>query len=366
MGESEDRTARSDDAGPPPDGAGPAPDDTGPPPDDAKPPRGKLRWAALTLGLAVVGSFGWAAMNHQLPWSGLPDRVCWDSVDSSLLASAAAADPGDADWEVTEEKDTWEDPSCTVERGDWRAGATVMKAPLGTRLWWNLGGHPLPGNLPGMVTVRGDRVDGWLHLPQCRDRVVNVDVPGARRDRTAAADLAARMLVAVGNSRVDGCGGEPFPEPRAFGRQALEPVALGAGEAPCGLPVGESLAERGVGDLQQWGSLAGGTISRCRLTHRSDKENDLGALSALVLRDKGILDAFSPTGVRTTVQVTPGRPPKLSPHDLRYDRDGATALACARGNDTRYVHVFASGPDPHYAAMKRAVLNEVAARMSCR
>ncbi|MGW7418038.1 hypothetical protein [Streptomyces sp. NPDC054863] len=60
----------------------------------------------------------------------------------------------------------------------------------------------------------------------------------------------------------------------------------------------------------------------------------MGDLSVLDLRDKGILDTSSPTGVLTTVQVTPGEPLKLSGQDLRHERDGATALVCARGGDT--------------------------------
>ncbi|KIZ15401.1 hypothetical protein [Streptomyces natalensis] len=63
--------------------------------------------------------------------------------------------------------------------------------------------------------------------------------------------------------------------------------------------------------------------------------------------------------------MSSSRPLKPSGEDLRYDRDAVTALVCAEGHATRYVHVFASGTDTQYAAIKRAILNEIADTMGC-
>ncbi|MFF0742941.1 hypothetical protein ACFYVL_21335 [Streptomyces sp. NPDC004111] len=342
----------------------------GPPPADGPDaPRGKLRWAALTLGVALLAAAGWTTVTSKWPWSGLPDRACWGSVDSALLSTAADAARADGSWKVEEDKDTWDDPSCKVSRGDWNVEATVMKTPLKSHLWWGTGRFPLPRNLPGMVHVHGDRVDGWLHLPQCGNRMVNVNVPGAERDRRAAADLAARLLLAVGNARAGSCGGKPFPEPPSLDWPALKSVPLAPGAKPCGLSGDLRPSRRETSGSSQTGSLGDGVISRCGWSRGSSGEEDgtMSDIAALVLRDRSIVDAFSPTGIRAVVKVTPGRPLSLSREDLRYDRDGVTALVCAEddGTDRRYVHVFASGSDAQYAAAKRAVLHKVAALMRC-
>ncbi|WP_157880108.1 hypothetical protein [Streptomyces natalensis] len=85
-----------------------------------------------------------------------------------LVVADEAAPPGDGSWEVTESKDPWGDPECTVQRGDLRLSPTVMKTPLKAHLWWGLGTFSLTHDLPGMIKANRDRLDGWLHLPQCR------------------------------------------------------------------------------------------------------------------------------------------------------------------------------------------------------
>ncbi|MGW3495982.1 hypothetical protein [Streptomyces sp. NPDC001020] len=325
----------------------------------------RAKWLRVTaaLGTAALIIAAWATVNDKWPWSGLPDRTCWGSIDRSLLTRAARS--GDEAWEVTEDKDGWGDPECTVRKGDWQLSATVMKTPLKSRLWWNLGRFSLPHALPGMIKVNGDRVDGWLHLPQCRNKLVTVIVPGAKADRRAAADLATRTLLAVGNSQVEKCGGKPFPVPDSFDWPALKPVRLSREESPCGVTDARTVRGWARGEVSQLGAFGDAPVSRCSVLQDGEGELDLGLFSAVVLRDKATLDAFSPTGVRAEVLVSPGEPLKLTDEDLRYDRDAATALLCAERRGSRYVHVFASGTDAQYAAIKRAVLNKVAATMGC-
>ncbi|MEU9115286.1 hypothetical protein AB0D04_26770 [Streptomyces sp. NPDC048483] len=326
--------------------------------------RTKRLWAVVALGTAALLVAAWATVNDKWLWSGLPDRACWSSIDRSLLTKAAP--PGDGSWEVEEMKDEWGDPECTVQRGEWRLKATVMKTPLKAHLWWTLGRISLPHDLPGMIKVNGDRVDGWLRLPQCRKKLVNVNVPGAEADRRAAADLAARTLLAVGNSQIAKCGGKPFPVPRSFDWPALKPVHLPRGESPCGVADAKTVRRWARGEVSQLGALDDVPASRCTALEHGEEEHGLGLFSAVVLRDRATLDAFSPTGIRAEVLVSPGRSLKLTGEDLRFDRDAVTALLCAKGRGSRYVHVFASGTDAQYAAIKRAVLNKVAATMGCR
>lgn len=320
-------------------------------------------WAAVALGTAALLVAAWATVSDKWPWSGLPDRACWGSIDRSLLTKAAPS--GDGSWEVREDKDGWGDPECTVQRGEWRLSATVMKTPLTSHLWWSLGRFSLPHDLPGMIKANGDRVDGWLHLPQCRSKLVNVNVPGAEADLRAAADLAARTLLAVGNAQIAKCGGAPFPVPKSFDWPALKPVRLPQGESPCGVADAKTVRRWAGGEVSQLGAFGDAPVSRCSALEDGEDELDLGLFSAVVLRDKATLEAFSPTGVRAKVLVSPGRPLKLTGEDLRYDRDAVTALVCAEGRRSRYVHVFASGTDAQYAAIKRAVLNKIAATMGC-
>ncbi|MER5367656.1 hypothetical protein [Streptomyces sp. NPDC002722] len=325
--------------------------------------RTKRLWAAVALGVAALLVAVWATAGDKWPWSGLPDRACWGSIDQSLLTGAAPS--GDGSWKVTESKDRWGDPECMVSRGDWRLSATVMKTPLKSHLWWSLGRFPLPQDLPGMINTNGDRVDGWLHLPQCPDKVVNVDVPGAKADPRAAADLAARTLLAVGNARIAECGGKPFPVPKSFDWPELKPVRLSREESPCGVADAGTVRRWAGTELSQLGALDDTPVSRCSVLEDGEDEHDLGLFSALVLRDRATLDAFSPTGVRAEVPVSSGKPLNLTAEALRYDRDAVTALVCAEGHGSRYVHVYASGTDAQYAAIKRAVLTTVAASMNC-
>ncbi|MFE1172653.1 hypothetical protein [Streptomyces sp. NPDC058773] len=320
-----------------------------------------------TVVLAVVGlliAVGIMA-NDQGPWSGtLPDRACWGSLDRALLARAAPS--GDAPWEITEAKDPWGNPECTVQRGDWQLSATAIKTPLKDYLWWGLGTVPLRHGLPGMIKTNRDRTDGWLHLPRCRNQLVKVAVPGALTDRHAAQTLAVKALLAVGNSRIARCGGKPFPVPERFDAATVRPVHLARGATPCGVADARTVRKWTYGKVSQLGGFTDDPVSRCAALGERDSEIDLGLFSALVLRDRAILDALSPTGVRARIPVQPRTPLHLTAEDLRYDRDAATELACAQGPGRSYVHVFASGSDPQYAAIKRAVLTKVAATMSCR
>lgn len=225
--------------------------------------RAKRLWAAVALGVAALFVAVWATAGDKWPWSGLPDRACWGSIDQSLLTGAAPS--GDGSWKVTESKDRWGEPECTVSRGDWRLSATVMKTPLESHLWWSLGRFPLPQDLPGMISANGDRVNGWLHLPQCPSKLVNVNVnvnvvdvnvPGAKAGLRATADLAARTLLAVGNARIAECGGEPFPVPRSFDWPALKPVRPSAGELPCGVADAGTVRKWADGEVTQLGGGA--------------------------------------------------------------------------------------------------------------
>ncbi|MFJ9855165.1 hypothetical protein [Streptomyces sp. NPDC101150] len=218
-----------------------------------------------------------------------------------------------------------------------------------------------------MIKVNGDDVEGWLHLPQCRKKLVNVMVSGADEDRRAAADLAARTLLAVGNSQIARCGGKPFPGPKHFDWRVLKPVRLSHGESPCGVADAKTVQRWARGEeVSQVGGIGDEPVSRCSVLEGDEDELDLGLFSAVVLRDKAIVNAFSPTGVRAYVGVSSGRPLKLSREDLRYDRDAVTALVCDNSRGSRYVHVFAAGTDGQYAAIKRAILNKVAGTMNCR
>ncbi|MEV6674189.1 hypothetical protein [Streptomyces sp. NPDC051162] len=326
--------------------------------------RAKRLWAVVALGAAALLVVGWATINGTWPWSNgtLPKRSCWSSIDRTLLTDAAPS--GDASWKVSERKDQWEDPECTVEKGNWRLSATLMHTPLKTHMWWGLGTVPLGNNLPGMIKPNGDHVDGWLHLPQCPDKLVNVNVSGARAGRSAAADLTARTLLAVGNAQITQCGGKPFPEPKSFDWTRLQPKAVTPDASPCGVTILEEV-RRGGRKLSEFGGFDDGPVSRCSALREGETELDLGFFSALVLRDESTLNALSPTGVRATVRVSPGKPLELTSEDLRYDRDAATQLTCGNGAD-RFVHVFAAGSDSDYSTIKRAVLNKVASGMNCR
>ncbi|MEV6671550.1 hypothetical protein [Streptomyces sp. NPDC051162] len=326
--------------------------------------RTKRLWAVVAVSTAALLLVGWATVNDTWPWSNgtLPKRSCWSSIDRTLLTDAAPS--GDAPWKVSERKDQWEDPECTVQKGNWRLSATVMHTPLKTHMWWGLGTVPLGNSLPGMIKPNGDHVDGWLHLPQCPDKLVNVNVSGARAGRSAAAELTARILLAVGNGQIAQCGGKPFPEPKSFDWTRLQKKAIAPDASPCGVRIPEG-ARRGNRKLFQFGGFDNGPVSRCSALRESETELDLGVFSALVLRDESTLKALSPTGVRATVHVSPGKPLELTSEDLRYDRDAATQLSCGDGT-SRYVHVFASGSDSDYAAIKRAVLNKIAGEMNCR
>ncbi|WP_067138850.1 hypothetical protein [Microtetraspora malaysiensis] len=325
--------------------------------------RTKALWTAVTLGTVALLAVAWATVSRAWPWSGaLPDLSCWNSIDRSLLSEAAP--PGDTSWEVTEGEDQWGDAECTVETGDWRLSTTVMKTPLKTHLWWTRGIVPLGHGLPGMIKPGGDRVDGWLYLPPCGNELVNVNVPGAASERRGAADFAAKTLLAVGNARIAKCGGTPFPDPGTFDWSGMEAVHLAPGESPCGVELPATVRKKNS-DLAQLGVFGEGPVARCTALGDGDDEHDLGLFSAVVLHDEAILNAFSPDGVRATVRVSPGRPLELTREDLRYDRDAATRLVCGDGGAARFVHVFASGSDAEYAAIKRAVLNKVAGDMGC-
>ncbi|MCW7984375.1 hypothetical protein XF35_03290 [Streptomyces platensis subsp. clarensis] len=328
-------------------------------------PRLKQLWAAVALATAALLLAVWVTVNDKWPWSGaLPDRACWSSLDRSLLTKAAPS--GDAPWEVTETKDRWGDPDCTVQRGDWRLDATVMKTPLKAHLWWGLGTVPLHHGLPGMIKPNRNRVDGWLRLPQCHNKLAHINVPSAGADRHTSSDFAARSLLAVGNAQIARCGGKPFPVPRSFTWPAPKPVRLSRGETPCGVADARTVRKWADGKVYRFGGFSDDPVSRCSALEEGDDALDLGLFSALVLRDRATLDAFSPTGVRARVQVSSARPLKLTDKDLRFDRDAATALECAKGPGSRYVHVIATGSDAQYAAIKRAVLTKVADTMDCR
>ncbi|MGW3010636.1 hypothetical protein ACWC9R_17650 [Streptomyces sp. NPDC001219] len=327
-------------------------------------PHLKRFWPAVALATAGLLLAAWATVNGAWPWSGaLPDRACWNSLDRSLLTRAAP--PGDAPWEVTETKDRWGDPDCTVQRGDWRLDATVMRTPLKAHLWWGLGTVPLHHGLPGMIKPNRNRVDGWLRLPQCRNKLAHINVPSAGADQRAASTFAARSLLAVGNARISRCGGRPFPVPRSFDWPTPEPVHLSRDETPCGVADAGTVRKWAEGPVRQFGGFTDDPVSRCSALEEGDGALDLGLFSALVLRDRATLDAFSPTGVQARVQVPSAGPLKLTGKDLRFDRDAATALDCAKGPGSRYVHVIATGSDAQYAAVKRAVLTKVAATMHC-
>ncbi|WP_432142025.1 hypothetical protein [Streptomyces sp. bgisy084] len=326
-------------------------------------PRRRRLWAAVALAMAALLLAAWATVNGAWPWSGsLPDRACWGSLDRSLLTKAA---PGDASWEVREEKDRWGDPDCTVQRGDWRLDATVMTTPLKADMWWGLGTVPLRHGLPGMIKPNPNRVDGWLRLPQCHNKLAHINVPSAGADRHAASDFAARSLLAVGNAQIARCGGKPFPAPRSFTWPAPKPVHLSHGETPCGVADARTVREWADGEVRQFGGFSADPVSRCSALEEGDDARGLGLFSALVLRDRATLDAFSPTGVQARVQVSSARPLKLTAKDLRFDGDAATELACAGGRERRYVHVISEGSDAQYTAIKRAVLTKVAASMGC-
>lgn len=327
-------------------------------------PRRNRLWAAVAPAAVALLLAVWTTVDGAWPWTGtLPDRACWGSLDRSLLTKAA---PGDAPWEVTEGKDRWGDPECTVEKGDWRFRTTLMKTPLKTSLWWGLGTVPLHHGLPGMIKTNHDRTDGWLHLPQCRDKLVNVNVPGALTDRRAARNLAARALLAVGNAEISRCGGKPLPAPKDFDWPTARPVDLARGATPCDVADARTVRKWTGGKVSQLGGFTDDPVSRCTALGAGDDELDLGLFSALVLRDRSTLDAFSPTGVRARIPVRPGTPLHLTADDLRFDRDAATELACAHGRGRRYVHVISEGSDAQYTAIKRAVLTKVAATMGCR
>ncbi|MCC5574410.1 hypothetical protein IMZ11_01990 [Microtetraspora sp. AC03309] len=325
--------------------------------------RTKALWTAVALGTAALLAAAWATVNQAWPWSNaLPDRSCWNSIDRSLLSDAARR--GDTSWEVAEGEDRWGDAECTVTTGDWRFSTTVMKTPLKAHLWWRLGIVPLGHGLPGMIRPSGDRVEGWLYLPPCGNALVNVNVPGTASERRGAADFAAKSLLTVGNAKIARCGGKPFPDPGTFDWSGMESVRLAPGESPCGVELPATVRKKN-GDLAQIGVFGEGPVARCAALREGDDEHDLGLFSAVVLYDEAILNALSPDGVRTTVRVSPGKPLDLTREDLRYDRDAATRLVCGDGGAARFVHVFASGSDAEYAAIKRAVLNKVANDMGC-
>ncbi|NUU23125.1 MAG: hypothetical protein HOV68_16680 [Streptomycetaceae bacterium] len=310
--------------------------------------------------VAVIGVLLYPANSS----GGLPDRACWGSIDAAVLENAA---PQQGDWHVKESTDQWGDPTCTLRKGSWEADVTVMKTPLRSHLWWQLGSASLGGDLPGMVKPGAHRTDGWLDLPQCGDRLVNANVPAADVNDAASADLTARLLLAVGNTRASGCGGAPFPVPAAFDWDATaRPHQIVTD--PCGITGLPAAGNGGAGGLVQVGRLdPHAAVSRCSVLREDESAGDAvagpGLFAVTVVRDRATLDALSPTGIRTSVTVTPGASPAFTDEDLRYDRDGVTELSC--GPERRYVHVITTGSDADYTASKRAALNAIAAGMNC-
>lgn len=314
---------------------------------------------ATVLILGAVGGTVWASQRS----GGLPDRACWSSIDAHVLKNAA---PQGGAWKVKESTDQWGDPTCTVRKGDWTAEVTVMKTPLRTHLWWQLGAVSLGGHLPGMVKPGKDRTDGWLYVGNCDNRIVNANVPSSGTDDRAAIDLAARLLLAVGDTRIRSCGVDAPFFPGHL--QELDTQPRNTGTSACGvtgLPApldgdGEELAKLGAIDTND-------AISRCTIMNREDAATPdafgLGLLSVTVIRNPKIVDAFSPTGIRTTVTATRGAALTLSDEDLRYDRDGVTEVVC--GTQSRYVHLITAGTDADHVQSKRAVLDHIAENLGC-
>lgn len=325
--------------------------------------RVRRRWSAAVLAvlaLLVAGSVVWAQRSDG---NGLSDRACWGTVDSRILRDAA---PRAGAWKVAESTDRWGDPTCTVRKGDWTVDVTVMKTPLRAHLWWQRGAVSLGGRLPGMVTPGTERTDGWLYLAPCGDRMVNANVPSAGADDRASVDLAARLMLAVGDARVGECGGRtPFP---AAHLAELDPRPHDAGQNACGIA---GLPARLDGDGEQLSRLGGidigDAISRCAIVDREDTADaDVfgpGLFSVTVIHNRQVVDAMSPTGVRATLIGSRNTPLVLTDEDLRYDRDAVTQVVC--GTDSRFVHVFASGTDADYAQAKRAALTTVAELLGC-
>ncbi|MFJ8745636.1 hypothetical protein ACIRL2_40530 [Embleya sp. NPDC127516] len=319
----------------------------------------RLAAAAAVLILVAAGCMIWAAQHT----GGLPDRACWGSIKARDLENAA---PRNGAWKVKEGTDHRGDATCTIRKGDWTTTVTVMKTPLRTHLWWQLGAVPLGGRLPGMVKPGEKRTDGWLYLGPCGNRIVNADVPSSGTDDRASIDLTARLLLAVGDTRIRDCGGQtPFP---AAHLQELDPRPRNADPTPCGIPGlppsldgnGEDLAQLGAIDIAD-------AISRCAVIKREDAAGSAafgpGLLGVTVVHDPKVVDALSPTGIRATVTATRGAQLVLNDEDLRYDRDGVTEVVC--GTERRYVHLITAGTDADHAHSKRAVLNLVAEDLGC-
>ncbi|WP_436778173.1 hypothetical protein [Yinghuangia sp. YIM S09857] len=325
----------------------------------------RLGLVAAVLVLVVVGGAVWASQRS----TGLPKRACWGTVDRSILTDAA---PESGSWEVSESTDRWGDPTCTVRRGAWAVDVTLMKTPLRTHLWWQLGAVSLGGRLPGMVKPGTDRTDGWLYLTPCGQGLVNVNVPAVGLDDRVSVDLTARLLLAVGDARLRDCGGQTPFDPADL--RDLDPRPRDAGQNACGIT---GLPARWDGEGEELSRIGGvdvrAAVSRCAILDRDDAASAAafgpGLFSVTVIHNRQLVDALSPTGVRATVTATRGVPLELSDEDLRYDRDAVTEVRCDTTGDStrgsRFVHVFTTGSDADYAHAKRAVLNFVAEELGC-
>jgi hypothetical protein len=196
--------------------------------------------------------------------------------------------------------------------------------------------------------------------------MVNANVPSAGLADRAAVDLAARILLSVGDAQARACGGQA-PYDRTDVRD-LDAGPHHAGTDACairGLPapldgVDEELTRIGSIDTDD-------AISRCAVVDRSDADTAKafgpGLFSVTVIRNPEIVKALSPTGVRATVTAVRGTPLTPSDEDLRYDRDAVTEVVCE--GSSRHVHVFATGSDADYAQAKRAALAAVAELLGC-
>lgn len=318
--------------------------------------------AAAALVLIVAGGVVWMSQRS----TGMPDRVCWGTADRSIFTDAA---PEGGSWKVSESTDRWGDPTCTVSKGDWAVEVTLMKTPLRTHLWWQLGAVSLGGSLPGMVKPGETRTDGWLYLTRCGQGLVNANVPAAGFDDRPSVDLAARVLLAVGDARLRECGGRTPFNPADL--RELNPRPRNAAQTACGiagLPApldgdGEELSRLGGIDI-------GAAVSRCAVLDRDDAGTAAafgpGLFSVTVVHSRYLVDALSPTGIGATVTGTRGAPLALTDEELRYDRDAVTEVRCDNtAPASRFVHVFAAGSDADYAQAKRAALNFVAEEMGC-